>query len=104
MSKHETIESAPPVAVKIVGENEQKQIIYADRIIGAGFGPGVSKLTLAMEVSAGVVTPSATLIMPTPALLEGLTAILNTINGPDEIKKNLIDALDAFKEQLSSNN
>lgn len=101
MSIQKTNESTP-AGVHVIGSGEPKQVIYADRVINAGFGPGVSKLTLAMEVSVGVYAHSATLILPTPALLEAMTAILNSVNNNPDLKASLIDGLDKFKEQLNS--
>jgi hypothetical protein len=77
-------------------------VIYADRVINVAFGPGVSKLSLAMEASTGVFTPTATLILPTTSLLEAMSAVLNAFQGNDDVKNGILKGLDAFKEQINS--
>ena len=79
-------------------------IIYADRVINAGFGPIVSKLTLAMEVGNGIFSPTATLVLPTPSLLDAMKAVLDAFQGNPELKRGMLTGLDAIREQLTKQN
>ena len=79
-------------------------VIYADRVINAGFGPVVSKLTLAMEAGKGIFNPTATLVLPTPSLLDAMNAVLDTFQGNPELKKGMLKGLDAIREQLTKQN
>lgn len=89
-------------APKITKESDIAKVIYADRILNVGFGPGVSRLTLGMETGTGTFAPTATLILPTPALLEAMNAVLTAINGDDDLKKALIKGSEALKDQLTA--
>ncbi len=90
----------PPV--KVIESNGLPQVIYADRIINAGFGAAVSRLTLAMETGPNTFTSTATLVVPTPALLETMTGVLNAIQGNPEIEEGILKALEALKAQISA--
>lgn len=79
-------------------------VIYADRVINAGFGPVVCKLTLAMEAGKGIFSPTATLILPTPSLIDAMNAVFDAFQGNPEVKKGLLAGLDAIKEQLIKQN
>lgn len=101
-SEVKTTVGAAQTKAQINKPPELMPTIYADRIINAGFGPGVSRLTLAMEVGVGVFTPSATLVLPTPALLEAMSAVLNAFQGNTELKEGILKGLDGIKEQISN--
>lgn len=77
------------------------QIIYADKILNIAIGAGVSKLTLAMEVKENTLSPFAQLVLPTPAMFEALEFFSKTISSDDNLKANIIEALDTFKGTLS---
>lgn len=97
-----TTVGAAQTTVQINKPPELMPIIYADKIINVGFGPGVSRLGLAMETDIGVYTPTATLVLPTPVLLEVMTAVLSAFQGNAEVKEGIIKGLDAIKEQISA--
>lgn len=105
MSKQPEVKAsvgAAQSALKINQAPELIPVIYADRVINAGFGPGVCRLALAMETGIGTYTPTATLILPTPALLEAMAAVLNAFQGETELKSGVLKGLDAIKEQISA--
>ncbi|MDP1678577.1 MAG: hypothetical protein Q8L02_00355 [Candidatus Nitrotoga sp.] len=77
------------------------QVMYADRITNFGIGISVSRLTLAMEIGKDNFAPHVQLIIPTPALFEALEFMATAITNNDSIKKDIINALDAFKEKLA---
>ena len=79
-------------------------VIYADRVINAGFGPVVSKLTLAMEAGNGIFSPTATLVLPTASLLDAMNGVLNAFQGNPELKKGMLTGLDAIREQFTKQN
>lgn len=101
-SKVDTTVGAAQTKFQVNNAPESMPVIYADRVINAGFGPGVSRLTLAMEMGIGTFTPSAILILPTPALLEAVSVVLNAFQGNDEIRDGVIKGLEAIKTQLNS--
>ena len=101
-SEVKTTVGAAQTHVQINKPPELMPVIYADRIINVGYGPGVSRLTLAMETGDGVVTPTATLILPTTSLLEAMSAMLNAFHGNAAVKQGLLKGLDAFKEQINA--
>lgn len=87
------------------GSNQQLEnlkVIYADRILNGGFGPAVSRLTLAMEVSQGKYIPSALMVLPTAALIEAMSAMLDGLKENAELKNALVSGLDALREQINS--
>ena len=90
----------PPI--KVIEPNGLLPVIYADRIVNAGFGAGVSRLTLAMETGQNTFTSTATLVIPTPALLETVTGVLNAIQKNPEIEEGIHKALEALKAQISA--
>lgn len=77
------------------------QVIYADRILNFGLGPAVSKIALGMEVGENTFNQFAQLVLPTQGLFEVLEFMSNSIQANNELKQNLIQALEKFKEQLS---
>jgi hypothetical protein len=77
------------------------QIIYADRILNMGIGGSVSRLTLAIEVGENTFNPFAQLVIPTPNLLEALTSMSHAIDDNDEMRKVIVDGLDALKKKLT---
>ena len=89
-------------AEQLTKVNDNLQIIYADRVINAGFGPVVCKLTLAMETGSGTYNPTATLILPTSSLLDAMNAVLNGIQGNPAVKEGMLKGLDTLKEQLNN--
>lgn len=76
------------------------QTIYADRIINIGVGASVCRLTLGVEVADDVMAPTAQIVIPTPALFETIEFLSSSITDNDEIKKNIIEGLDTFKEKI----
>jgi hypothetical protein len=76
------------------------QVIYADRVLNAGFGPVVSRLTLGIEVGVNTFTPITTLVIPTIALMEAMDAIQKTIIENDEMRTVIINGMDQVKAQL----
>lgn len=88
---------SPPITI----DEQLPKVIYADRITGAGFGAGVSRLTLALETGPDTFVTSAVLVLPTPALLEAMSQVLNSVRGDPKIKQGIIESLDKFKEQLN---
>lgn len=96
--KNKPVSTSPPITTG----NEFPKVIYADRIINAGFGAGVSRLTLAMETGLGTYVTSAIVVLPTPALLEVMNQMLSAVSGNSELKQGIIQALDAFKAQLNA--
>lgn len=99
----QTSKNKPATAAKkITVENNIPQVIYADRIINAGFSSSVSRLTLGVETGHETYTQSATLILPTPALLDAMSQILQGINENVDLREGIIQSLDAFKEKLIS--
>lgn len=78
----------------------QMQVIYADRILNAGFGPVVSRLTLGIEVGNNVFAPFATLVVPTISLMEAMEAIHKSVIENTEMKSVIFDGLDKVKAQL----
>lgn len=91
-----------PAQKPAVIESELPAVIYADRIINAGFGPGVSRLTLAVEKDHGTLVVTNTLVLPTPALLEAMTQVMSAFSDNEEVRNKMIAALDAFKAQLDT--
>jgi hypothetical protein len=77
-------------------------LIYADRIIGFAFGPTVSKLTLGMEVDQRVFSPTATLIIPTTALIDAFASFQHATHENKELKDGLIKGLDTISKQYNS--
>lgn len=92
-------------------ENENKidilpgsgeSLIYADRIIGFTFGPAVSKLTLGMEVEQRVFSPTATLVIPTTALIDAFASFQAATHESKELKDGLIKGLDTINKQYNN--
>ena len=77
-------------------------LVYADRITGFAIGAVVSKLTLGMEINPTTYTPTATLVIPTPAFIESMSFILQTMHESGVIKAELLTGLEAIKEQYSN--
>ena len=95
-------ESNPtPAQTNITIHGDNNQVIYADRILNAGFGSFVSRLTLGLEKEPNQYAPFATLVIPTPVLIETLEAMLNALNENVELKNGMVKGLDTFKEQLT---
>lgn len=78
------------------------QVIYADRIVEAGVGSAVSRLTLGIETGPNNYTPTIRLVMPTPALFEAIANISNSAINNEDIRQKLIKGLDEFKSTLMS--
>lgn len=78
-----------------------EKVIYVDKIINIGVSPWVSRLTFALEMSEGVSSSLTQLIIPTPALFDTLEFLTKTMTARDDVKQNLVEALDQFKEKLS---
>lgn len=76
------------------------QVIYADRILNAGFGPIVSRLTLGLEADPNAFSPFATLVIPTIALMEAMEAIQATVSKNDDMRTVIINGMDQVKAQL----
>lgn len=90
----------PPI--KLIESNGLPQVIYADRIVNVAFGAAVSRLTLAMESEPNTFALTATLVVPTPALLEAMTGVLNAFQKNPEVEKGIFEALESLKAQVSA--
>jgi hypothetical protein len=77
------------------------QVIYADRILSFGIGASVARLTLGMEAGENTFVPVAQIVIPTPSLFEALQVMATKIATDDELKKGIVDAMDAFKASLT---
>ncbi|MBI5435915.1 MAG: hypothetical protein HY937_02185 [Nitrosomonadales bacterium] len=76
------------------------QVIYADRILNVGFGPGVSKLTLGMETGPNTFAPILSVVIPTIAFMEAMQALGKTFSESDEMRTVIFDGMDKVKAQL----
>lgn len=88
--------------IKIVETGTLPQMIYADRVINAGFGAAVSRLTLAMETDPSTFTPTVTIIMPTVGLLEMLKGVAGVLQENTEVKDGILKGLDSLREQINA--
>ncbi len=98
-----------PKAVKETAELELKlaqnhQTIYADHIMRFAFGPVVSKLDFGISHDMGQQLPeiTATVIIPTPNLLEVLPLIIEQSKNPavkDELIGKLKNIINQFEEK-----
>lgn len=76
------------------------QVIYADAIINAGFGPAVSRITFGVEAGPRKLSPFATVVIPTHRLIEGLTAMQSLLDGNAVLKAELLKGLGAVKNTV----
>jgi len=75
-------------------------LLYADRILNFSTGATISKLILGVEVAPGQFAPSATLVIPTSAMLDALIHIQNSYTSNSDIKDKLIKGAEILKTQF----
>jgi len=89
--------------VTIVESSILPQVVYADRITNARFGSAVSRLILAKETSVpNTFTPTVTVVIPTSALLEMISGVVNAIQGSPEVTDGILKGLDSLKAQVNA--
>lgn len=78
-------------------------VLFTDRITNVAFGPLVTKLVLSNEVANEIYKPHTILTIPTPALLDAINFISETMTTNDALKAQLIKRLDDVKAFIESN-
>ncbi len=75
-------------------------MVYADKITTFAFGSSVSKLGLAIEVGPEKYVRVATIVLPTPTLIQAIEFMVSTLKQSENMKLSLIQGANAFIEQL----
>jgi hypothetical protein len=96
---NEMQQNLTPTTPKIL--DGQSQLVYADRMLQVSFGNGTSKILFGVEtLEKETYVPTATVVIPTAALLDGVDFIIQMIDVNDDVKKTLTAALDTVKERI----
>jgi len=82
-------------------ENPGVPVFYTDRIVSFSIGPAISKLNLGMEVNKNLAVTTATLIMPTSALIDSLSFLQATLHENEAMKNDLVIGFDAIRKQYN---
>lgn len=88
----EANENTPPV---IVGG--QPPLLYADNLLQVQFGESTSKLTFGLEIGSGMFSQVAVVVIPTRALVEGMTFLKQTIQSQPEVA----EKISSYSEQVT---
>lgn len=79
-------------------ENPGVPVFYTDRIVSFSIGPAVSKLNLGVEVNKNLAMTTATLVIPTSALIESLSFLQATLHENKTMKKELVVGFDSIRK------
>jgi len=82
-------------------ENPGVPVFYTDRIVSFSIGPAISKLNLGVEVNKNLAVTTATLVMPTSALIESLAFLQTTLHENKILKDELLEGFDAIRKQYN---
>ncbi|MGD0961735.1 MAG: hypothetical protein ABSB19_18140 [Methylomonas sp.] len=79
-------------------ENPGVPIFYTDRIVSFSIGPAISKLNLGVEVNKNLAMTTATIVMPTSALIDSLSFLQSTLHENKALKDELIIGFDSIRK------